>query len=86
LIFDNKRSELEIIEQILSLATHDTKKTRLMYQTNLCYHHFVEYMDFLIKKDLLGVKKGNPSGNVYYTTDEGKKFLIDVKNVLCHLK
>jgi len=43
-------------------------------------------MDFLIKKDLLGVKKGNPSGNVYYTTDEGKKFLIDVKNVLCHLK
>lgn len=82
LIFKNKRSESEIIGQILTLAKENVKKTRLMYQTNLCYNHFIEYMNFLLKKEFLEVKKGNPNGNIYYITKKGKKFLESVKNVL----
>ena len=83
LIFKNKRSESEIIYRILSLANaKDVKKTHLMYKTNLCYNHFIEYMDFLLEKKLLEVKSGNPTGNVYYTTEKGNKLLENIKNEL----
>lgn len=57
-----------------------------MYQTNLCYTHFIGYMDFLLEKKFLGVKMGNPSGNIYYTTETGKGFLEGIKNVLDQVK
>jgi len=83
LLFKNKRSESEIIYQILSLATRkDLRKTHLMYKTNLCYNHFLEYLDFLLEKKLLEAKSGNPTGSVYYTTEKGKKLLETIKNAL----
>ena len=86
MIFRNKRSELEIIDQILSLATEDIKKTPLMYQTNLCYNLFNEYMGFLLEKEFLGVKECNPIGKIYYTTEKGKKFIENIKNVLYQVR
>ena len=82
MIFGNKRSELEIVYQILSLAQSDIKKTRLMYQTNLCYSHFLEYMDYLMEKEFLDVKYGNPVGRVYYTTEKGQQLLQHISTVL----
>ena len=82
MIFSNKRSELEIVAQMLSLAREDVKKTPLMYQTNLCYTHFIEYMDFLLEKGFLGVKNGDPSGKVYYISEKGKKFLDHINGTL----
>jgi len=83
LLFKNKRSESEIIYQILSLATtKGLRKTHLMYKTNLCYNHFLEYLDFLLEKKLLEVKSGNPTGNIYYTTEKGNKLLETIKNEL----
>lgn len=82
LIFKNKRSELEIIGQMLTLAREDVKKTRLIYQTNLSYNHFIDYMDFLLEKGFLGARVTNPRGTFYYTTDKGKRFLESIKNVL----
>ena len=53
-----------------------------MYQTNLCYNHFIKYLDFLLKNEFLGQKQGNPVGKVYFITDKGKRFVEDFKNVL----
>ncbi len=39
-------------------------------------------MNFLLEKKLLEVKSGNPAGNVYYTTEKGKKLLENIKNEL----
>lgn len=82
----NRRSELEIISQMLSIADNGIKKTRLMYKTNMCYVHLTEYMSFLSEKGFLGVKKTNPEGNIYYTTEKGKKFLESIKNVFDQVK
>jgi len=83
LIFKNKRSESEIMYQLLLLATtNEVRKTHLMYKTNLCYNHFIEYMNFLLEKKLLEAKGGNPTGSVYYTTEKGKKLLETIKNEL----
>jgi len=71
---------------MLSLAKENIKKTRLMYQTNLCYNYFIKYMNFLLKKGFLGVKTNNPSGKIYYTTEKGEKILKSIKSVLDQVK
>jgi len=80
----NRRSELIIINDLLSLLEQEElKKTHLMYKTNLSYSHFVKYLDYLLKKELIGIKEtGNPIGKVYYITNQGKKFIKEFKNVL----
>jgi len=85
MIFNNKRSELEIVAEILSTALKETKKTRLMYQTNLCNSHFKGYIDFLLKKRLLMMQEGNPR-KYYITTGKGEKLLADIMNVLSQIQ
>jgi len=75
------RCELEIIAEMLFIAKNDVKKTRLLYQANLGYSNFIKYAEFLLEKGLLGVKIGNPSGKIYYTTEKGKKLLENIKHV-----
>jgi predicted transcriptional regulator len=86
MIFSNKRCETEIISQILSSANKGIKKTRLQYQTNLCYTLFTEYLNFLRQKRFIGVEKNSPSGDLYYTTKEGAEFLKSIKYVLSQVK
>ena len=81
-IFGNKRSESEIIAQILYSAESDVKKTRLLYEANISYTHFIKYFNFLLEKGFIEVKDGNPTGKVYQTTEKGKHFLKDINNVL----
>ena len=81
MISKNKRDDIEIMAQMLSLALKETKKTHIMYKTNLCYNQLVSYMDFLIEKGFLGVKKGG-KGNLYLITDKGKEFLENIQNVI----
>jgi len=82
MIFTNKRSESEIIAQILDSANEGMKKTHLLYNTNISYSNFIKYFDFLIDKNFLEERNGNPVGKVYYTTQKGKQFLKDINIVL----
>jgi predicted transcriptional regulator len=85
-LFTGKRCELDIINDILSYANKDIKKTRLLYKTNLSYTTFSKYTHFLIHRKFLGIKNGNPSGKVYYTTDEGKKLIKDINKLMNQLR
>jgi predicted transcriptional regulator len=86
-IFETKRSELEIVEELLSLAREETKKTWLMYQTNLCYSQFVMYLDFLIEKKFLEKHNGTATGtSTYKITETGKQFLESINTVLVQVK
>jgi predicted transcriptional regulator len=82
MIFGSKRSESEILAQILYSAENDTKKTRLLYEANISYTHFIKYLNFLIEKEFIKVKEKNPAEKVYQTTEKGKHFLKDINNVL----
>jgi len=86
-IFETKRSELEIVEEILSLAQEEKKKTWLMYQTNLCYSQFVLYLNFLLEKKFLETHNGSANGSsTYKITEKGKQFLVSVDSVLLQAK
>ena len=82
MIFGNKRSESEIIAQILSSAKNEARKTHLLYSTNISYSNFIKYFDFLLDKQFIEVKNGNPVGKVYHTTEKGEHFLESINIVL----
>ena len=86
MIFNNKRSESEIIFDLLSSAKQDIKKTRLMYKTNMTYVQFVKYLDFLLEKDLLEGRNINEREQVYNITDKGKELIESLDTVLNYLK
>lgn len=87
MLFEHKRSEVEIISNILSLAENGTKKTHIMYKTNMSYNLFINYLDFLLDKNLIEKFKSNPSGEVKYkVTEDGKKVLKNINNVLDYMK
>ena len=82
MIFGNKRSESEIIAQILYSAGEEAKKTQLLYKANISYTHFIKYFNFLLDKQFIEVKNGKTVGKVYHTTEKGEHFLENINNVL----
>ena len=82
MIFTNKRSESEIIAQILYSAEKEAKKTQLLYDANISYTHFIKYFNFLLEKKFLKVKDQNHNRIIYQTTDKGEHFLKDINNIL----
>lgn len=87
MLFNHKRSEVEIISNILSLAQNGAKKTHIMYKTNMSYTLFVNYLDFLIDKHLIEKHNSNPSGEIFYkATEDGKKVLKNINSVLDYMK
>jgi predicted transcriptional regulator len=82
MIFANKRSESEIIAQILYSAEKESKKTQLLYDANISYTHFIKYFNFLLEKNFIKAKDQNLNRKVYQTTDKGEHFLQDINNVL----
>jgi predicted transcriptional regulator len=81
-----RRNEFEIVQELLSLAMTGAKKTFLMYQTNMCYSQFNEYLQCLLQKEFLETQPGNPHGTLYVTTEKGKKLLEQVNETLLLVK
>ena len=82
---NNRRSEMEIIREILSLSVDGAKKTQILYQTNLSYAQVQNYLSFLLDKKLLEKQEGNPF--VFYgTTQRGKMLLKSIDAVIDFLR
>ena len=85
-IFGNKRSESEILAQILFSAKNKVKKTRLLYSTNISYSNFIKYFNFLLEKGFIEMKDGNPTGKVYQTTEKGEHLLESINKLFKYVQ
>ena len=84
----NRRSEIEIMGNILDLSKKGAKKTEFLYKANLSYAQLRNYLLFLLEKNILEettVRYNGSSCKVYTITDKGSDFLQDIKKVLTHL-
>lgn len=72
------RSRLDIAAAILEIAQGGAIKTRIMYRAFLSYPQLREYLDLLQEK---GMIEYNKHENEYYTTEEGKRFLVTYKEL-----
>ena len=85
---NTRRSELDIISDILVLSKVGAKKTDILYQGNLSYSQLQNYIPFLLEKDVLEehvVKNNGYPSKLYRVTDKGLVLLEDIKRVLSHL-
>ena len=86
---NTRRSELEIIDEILDLSKDGAKTTEILYQCNLSYTQLKNYIAYLIDRDILeekSVKNGNGYNKVYITTETGNNLRADIKKTLTYLR
>ncbi len=71
----NNRGKIQIMGDVLGLATSGIKKTHIMYRANLSYEQVHLYLGELIEKRLIA-QDVSPDGVVYRTTTKGREFLL----------
>jgi predicted transcriptional regulator len=72
-----KRSDIDIMANILNEANEDTKKTRIMYRCNLSHSQLQVYLQILHDLGFLThhSKKEDTEPKYFRTTSKGFKFL-----------
>jgi predicted transcriptional regulator len=71
----NNRGKIQIMGDVLALATSGIKKTHIMYRANLSYEQVYLYLEELISKRLIS-QDLSADGVVYRTTERGREFLL----------
>jgi predicted transcriptional regulator len=68
-----RRSNLEIVAEILKIASKGAKKTRIVYGANMNFKMLEEYLEKLKKAGLIANSEGN--GSLIKTTEKGVEYL-----------
>jgi predicted transcriptional regulator len=68
----NYRGRLEIIADVLRVASGNAKKTQIMYQANLSYRVLQKYLAEITGASLICFEDGE---RCYVLTDKGRAFL-----------
>ena len=68
-----RRSNLEIIAEILRIARRGAKRTRIVYGANLNFKMLREYLDKLQEAGLITISRED--GGLIKTTQKGQEFL-----------
>ncbi len=82
---NGRRSDFEIIAEILRLADSGAGQTRIMYGCNLNYGRFKNYVLALEQRGLIKCKRGYPRIE-YMTTDKGRVVLKHVETAVTALE
>ena len=77
----NNRGKIQIMGDVLALATSGIKKTHIMYRANLSYEQVHLYLGELIGKRLI-TQDVSPEGVVYRTTEKGREFLLHYTHLI----
>ncbi len=76
-----RRSYLDVIYDILSIAVNGVKKTQIMYGANLSYSQLISYLNFTLSSGLLSAMKGDGNEELYLTTEKGLRFLREYEKL-----
>jgi predicted transcriptional regulator len=89
-MFNKRRSEIQIIGEILRLSMKGAKKTDILYQSNMSFAQLQQYLEFLLKNDILRedmlLTRHGMSSKVYVTTAKGHDLLRDINKTLSYFK
>jgi predicted transcriptional regulator len=82
---NRRRSDIEIIAEMLKVGENGAGKTEIMYSVNMSYSQIQKYLGYLLNEGFIDtIKIGNPC--VYYrVTEKGQRLLTlltDVKDML----
>ena len=78
---NQRRSDIEIISDMLEVGENGAGKTQIMYGANMSYSQIQKYLGFLMGHGFVDkMKMGNPSVT-YQVTDSGLKLLELISNL-----
>ena len=78
---NQRRSDIEIIADMLKVGENGAGKTEIMYSVNMSYRQIQKYLGFLMGQGLIDkMKMGNPSVT-YQVTDNGLKLLQLISSI-----
>ena len=78
---NRRRSNIEIIADMLRVGENGAGKTEIMYSANMSYSQLQKYLGFLLSHRLVDkVEVGNPIVT-YRVTDKGRGLLRDIDNI-----
>ena len=81
---ERKRNKLEVIRDILKVIKEKNgkiKPTHILYKSNLSYQMMKEYLEELIKKELV-IEKTLSKGKTYSVTDKGMNYLEEYNTIV----
>ena len=73
-ISSKRRGELDVIVDILTIASKPARRTKILYQANLNHRQMGRYLDLLVRTGYLA-EHANPIRS-YHITDKGVEFLV----------
>jgi len=72
---NRRRSDIEIIADMLKVGENGAGKTEIMYSANMSYSQIQKYLGYLVGQGFIDkMKMGNPSVT-YQITDSGLRLL-----------
>lgn len=81
-IVNHRRSNVEIIADMLRVGENGAGKTEIMYSANMSYAQIQKYLGFLLSHGFIHkVKMGNPVVT-YQVTDKGLGLLRNIDGIM----
>ena len=79
---NRRRSNIEIIADMLRVGENGAGKTEIMYSANMSYSQLQKYLGFLLSHELVDkVEVGNPIVT-YRVTDKGRGLLKNIDGIM----
>ena len=77
-----RRSNIEIIAEMLKVGENGAGKTKIMYNANLSYTQIQKYLGYLMGQGFINkIQMGNPSVT-YRVTGSGLRLLKSINSVI----
>jgi predicted transcriptional regulator len=79
---NRRRSNIEIIADMLKVGENGAGKTEIMYSANMSYAQIQKYLGFLLSHGFINkVEVGNPIVT-YQVTDKGGELLKNIDSIM----
>ena len=79
---NRRRSNIEIIADMLKVGENGAGKTEIMYSANMSYSQIQKYLGFLLSQGFINkVEVGNPIVT-YHVTDKGLGLLKNIDGIM----
>jgi len=79
---NRRRSNIEIIAEMLRVGTNGAGKTEIMYSANMSYYQLQKYLRFLLERGFIDRLVAENSHFNYRLTEKGASLLKSIDNVL----
>ena len=77
-----RRSNIEIIADMLRVGEHGAGKTEIMYSANMSYSQIEKYLNYLVSHGFIDKVKPEDSVVCYRVTDSGRRLLKMIEGLV----